>query len=109
MFPNKVSLAEAAEKLSLVPKEFILLFQHGSLELELYKPHLVDKQTPHDRDEVYIIATGEATFELEGEQTTVKTGDFLFVPAYAAHKFVEFSEDFSTWVLFYGPVGGEKR
>ncbi|WP_428665673.1 cupin domain-containing protein [Runella sp.] len=104
MFPNKVSLAEATEKLSQHTKEFLLLFQNGTLELELYKPHLVDRQTPHDRDEVYIIATGEATFELEGKTTEVKTGDFLFVPAHAVHKFSAFSEDFSTWVLFFGPV-----
>ncbi|MFN8347715.1 MAG: cupin domain-containing protein [Spirosomataceae bacterium] len=104
MFPNKVSLAEATEKLSQVPKEFILLFQHGNLDLELYKPHLTDKQTPHDRDEVYIIAAGEATFELEGDTTAVQRGDFLFVPAYASHRFVQFSEDFAAWVLFFGPV-----
>ena len=108
MFPHKVSLAEATDKLSRHHKEFLLLFKNSTLGLELYKPHLIDKQTPHDRDEVYIIATGEATFELEGEQMTVKTGDFLFVPAYAAHKFVEFSEDFSTWVLFFGPVVEEE-
>ncbi|WP_298354551.1 cupin domain-containing protein [Runella sp.] len=108
MFPQKVSLAEATEKLSQHPKEFLLLFKTGTLDLELYKPHLVDKQTPHDRDEVYIIATGEATFVLEAKQTMVKTGDFLFVPAHAAHKFVEFSEDFSTWVLFFGPVVEEE-
>ncbi|NBB21624.1 cupin domain-containing protein [Runella sp. CRIBMP] len=104
MFANKVSLADASEKLSQHHKEFLLLFQNGTLEVELYKPHLVDKQTPHDRDEVYIIATGEATFELEGKTTDVRTGDFLFVPAYAAHKFTTLSEDFSTWVLFFGPV-----
>jgi mannose-6-phosphate isomerase-like protein (cupin superfamily) len=104
MFPHKVSLAEATEKLSQHPREFLLLFNNNTLDLELYKPYLVDKQTPHDRDEVYLIATGEAAFELEGEKTTVKTGDFLFVPAHAAHKFLEFSEDFSTWVLFFGPV-----
>ena len=69
MFPQKVSLAEATEKLSQHPKEFLLLFKTGTLDLELYKPHLVDKQTPHDRDEVYIIATGEATFVLEAKQT----------------------------------------
>lgn len=103
MISYKVSLAEASEKLSQHHKEFLLLFKNNTLDLELYKPHLVDKQTPHDRDEVYIIASGEATFELEGEQMMVKTGDFLFVPAYSIHKFVQFSEDFSTWVLFFGP------
>jgi mannose-6-phosphate isomerase-like protein (cupin superfamily) len=108
MFPHKVSLAEATEKLSQHHQAFLLLFKNNTLDLELYKPHLVDKQTPHDRDEVYIIASGDAIFELEGKTTTVKTGDFLFVPAYAPHKFVEFSEDFSTWVLFFGPVVEEE-
>lgn len=101
MFTNKVSLAEASQQLSQHPKEFISLFQRGNLEVELYKPHLVDKQTPHDRDEAYIIASGSATFELEGNVTEVETGDFLFVPAHAVHKFPSFSEDFSTWVLFF--------
>lgn len=104
MFTNKVSLAEATDMLRHHPTEFLLLFQNSALEVELYKPEGVDKQTPHDRDEVYIIASGEAAFELEGETTEVKTGDFLFVPAHAAHQFTTFSEDFSTWVLFIGPV-----
>lgn len=108
MFPHKVSLAEATQKLSQHHESFLLLFKNSTLDLELYKPHLVDKQTPHDRDEVYLIASGEAVFELEEKTTTVKTGDFLFVPAYAPHKFVEFSEDFSTWVLFFGPVVEEE-
>lgn len=101
MFANKVSLAEASQKLSQHPEEFISLFRRSNLEVELYKPHLVDKQTPHNRDEAYIIASGNATFESEGNVTEVETGDFLFVPAHAAHKFTRFSEDFSTWVLFF--------
>jgi hypothetical protein len=24
------------------------------------------------------------------------------------HRFEDFTEDFSTWVFFYGPVGGEE-
>ncbi|AHM60686.1 cupin domain-containing protein [Flammeovirgaceae bacterium 311] len=63
---------------------------------------------PHDRDEVYIIATGSGKFMLEEELTAFKAGDFLFVPAGANHRFVEFTDDFSTWVLFYGPPGGER-
>lgn len=103
MFPNKVSLSEASQRLQKSAQEFLVLFQNNALDLELYKPQLVDKQTPHDRDEVYIIASGTATFELEGQCTEVQTGDFLFVPAFAPHKFIRFSEDFSTWVLFFLP------
>ncbi|WP_028666483.1 cupin domain-containing protein [Runella zeae] len=107
MFANKVSLAEAHQKLGEVSAVFLEVFRRGTLSVELYHPEGEDKQTPHSRDEVYIIAAGEAVFELEGQKTQVKTGDFLFVPAQAEHRFVEFSENFSTWVLFYGPEGGE--
>jgi hypothetical protein len=39
----------------------------------------------------------------------VQPRDFLFVAAGDEHRFVEFTEDFSTWVLFYGPEGGEAK
>jgi hypothetical protein len=29
------------------------------------------------------------------------------VPAGVPHRFVDFSDDFETWVVFYGPKGGE--
>jgi quercetin dioxygenase-like cupin family protein len=35
-------------------------------------------------------------------------GDLFFVPAGKVHTFKNFTEDFSTWILFYGPKGGEK-
>lgn len=37
----------------------------------------------------------------------VKPGDLLFVPAGVEHRFGPFTDDFATWVLFYGPEGGE--
>ena len=32
----------------------------------------------------------------------------IFVPAGIEHRFENFTDDFSTWVIFYGPAGGEK-
>ncbi|NUM71029.1 MAG: cupin domain-containing protein [Ignavibacteriaceae bacterium] len=104
----KLDLSETAHVLQNSGKEFDLFFSHGTLETELYKPDRVDNQVPHERDEIYIIASGSGKFEMEGEITSVKQGDFLFVPAGAVHKFREFTHDFSTWVIFYGPKGGEK-
>ncbi|SDK97443.1 Cupin domain-containing protein [Catalinimonas alkaloidigena] len=104
---QKIALLAARHALHASGQEFKTFFEHGTLAVELYKPDGTDKQTPHDRDEVYLIASGHGTFVLEGDSTTIQTGDFLFVPAGAAHRFVEFSADFSTWVLFYGPSGGE--
>jgi mannose-6-phosphate isomerase-like protein (cupin superfamily) len=34
-------------------------------------------------------------------------GDALFVPAGMKHRFENFSDDFATWIMFYGPEGGE--
>ncbi|MES2378834.1 MAG: cupin domain-containing protein [Bacteroidota bacterium] len=104
---NHISLTKAKDLLQKSGNEFAVLFEHGTLSVELYKPDKTDKQTPHTRDEVYIIATGNGQFNLNGEVTSVTTGDFLFVPAYAPHYFLDFSDDFSTWVLFYGVEGGE--
>jgi mannose-6-phosphate isomerase-like protein (cupin superfamily) len=39
---------------------------------------------------------------------TFGPGDFLFAPAGVEHRFEDFSKDFATWVLFYGPEGGEQ-
>ena len=36
-------------------------------------------------------------------------GQVLFVPAGIEHRFEDFSDDFSTWVIFYGPAGGESN
>ena len=105
---NHLHLVAALSHLKQSKEEFQTYFKHGSLEVELYQPDQVDRQQPHDRDEVYIIARGQGAFFLEGEITQVKPGDFLFVPAGAAHHFLDFSPDFSTWVLFYGPIGGEQ-
>jgi len=39
---------------------------------------------------------------------TFGPGDALFVPAHTSHRFEDFSPDFATWVVFYGPDGGEQ-
>jgi mannose-6-phosphate isomerase-like protein (cupin superfamily) len=74
----------------------------------LVAPRGADPQTPHERDEVYVIAAGRAAFVRATERVAVGANDLLFVPAGMAHRFEEMSEDFAAWVLFYGPVGGER-
>ena len=85
----------------------VSMFRHGTLELELYAPQGTDPQQPHTRDEVYVVIRGSGRFDNGGDVQRFEAGDTLFVPAGRAHRFIEFSEDFSTWVMFYGPEGGE--
>jgi mannose-6-phosphate isomerase-like protein (cupin superfamily) len=85
----------------------IELFRHGTLTVKLYAPRGNDPQTPHSRDEIYVIATGSGRFARGPEETTFGPGDMLFVGAGEPHRFLEFTDDFATWVFFYGPEGGE--
>ena len=104
----KVSIASAVEQLSKEGlQRFTTVMRSGSMSVEYYKPVDRDLQQPHQQDELYIIASGEAVFSRNGERVDCKTGDVLFVPAGMDHRFEEFNEDFATWVIFYGPTGGE--
>jgi mannose-6-phosphate isomerase-like protein (cupin superfamily) len=84
------------------------VFAHGSLQVELYSPRGSDLQKPHDRDEIYVVARGEALFFDGAERRAVKEGTFIFVPAKREHRFEQLSPDFAVWVFFYGPEGGEQ-
>ncbi|MEP7267259.1 MAG: cupin domain-containing protein [Saprospiraceae bacterium] len=97
----------ALNRLKLSQKPFLELFKHGTLSIEIYKPDETDHQKPHDKDEVYIIISGNGKFINGDEIVEFGAGDFLFVPAGVHHRFIEFSNDFSTWVIFYGPIAGE--
>ena len=104
MKDHKVSIAEAIGLLKDSAGEFVEVFNQGELSVEYYKPEQVDKQQPHDRNEVYVVASGRGTFYCNGKRTSFYAGDFLFVPAWMDHRFEHFSDDFATWVIFYGPV-----
>ena len=105
---REISLDTATKLLKKSKSVFVELFKHGTLVVELYKPDKTDKQQPHNRDEVYVIASGTGMFFNGTIRRKFKAGDFLFVAAGVEHRFEKFTEDFSTWVFFYGPVGGER-
>ena len=103
----QITPTEALQKLQAANHVFLNLFQHGTLSIEIYKPDKIDHQQPHEQDEVYVVVAGTGTFLNGGTRTTFAPGDFLFVPAGVEHRFEDFSDDFSTWVIFYGAKGGE--
>ena len=84
-----------------------VLLQHGTLEIGMYSPAGTDPQSPHDQDEVYIVHAGTGRFRLGDDEIAFEPGDALFVPAGVEHRFIDFSDDFAAWVVFYGPQGGE--
>ena len=86
----------------------VSMFTHGTMELKLYAPRGSDPQQPHARDEIYIVVTGRGRFDNDGEVVSFAPGDTLFVHAGRPHRFLDFSDDFASWVVFYGPEGGEQ-
>ncbi len=105
---SRFTAEQASEKVSASADELYgVVMEHGSLELGYYKPRGIDKQDPHDRDEVYIVKSGSGYFVVEDERQPFKAGDALFVPAFVVHRFEDFTDDFETWVIFYGPTDGE--
>ena len=83
-------------------------FKHGTMSLILYAPHGKDYQTTHEQDELYIVVRGTSELVIEGVVHACKPGDVMFVPARKEHRFEKFSNDFTTWAVFWGPAGGEK-
>jgi mannose-6-phosphate isomerase-like protein (cupin superfamily) len=84
------------------------IYQHGSLLLKLFAPHGTDPQQPHTRDEIYLVAQGRGWFVNGPRRQQFGPGDVMFVPAGVAHRFEDFSDDLTLWVVFYGPERGEK-
>jgi mannose-6-phosphate isomerase-like protein (cupin superfamily) len=106
--PGYVGFEDALQRAEREARRFAEVFRHGTLVVELYAPRGKDPQSPHARDEVYIVARGSGVFFCDGKRGHFQAGDFLFAPAGIEHRFEEFTEDFATWVLFYGPEGGER-
>jgi mannose-6-phosphate isomerase-like protein (cupin superfamily) len=100
--------AGALRALAKAGGEFTTLFRHGTLEVEIYRPVGTDRQQPHRRDELYVVISGTGTFVHGAARTPFGPGAALFVEAGVEHRFVDFTEDFATWVFFYGPDGGER-
>jgi mannose-6-phosphate isomerase-like protein (cupin superfamily) len=88
-------------------ERYVELFQHGTLSVELYAPRGDDPQSPHTRDEVYVVVSGKGQFLNGDDRHPFGPGDVLFVPAGGTHRFEQFTDDLAVWVFFYGPEGGE--
>jgi len=109
MASNHVTVGQGIARLPGSKGErYVELFRHGTLAVELYAPRGSDPQSPHTRDEVYVVVEGRGSFRNGGDRHPFERGDVLFVAAGVEHRFEEFTDDLAVWVFFYGPDGGEQ-
>ncbi len=105
----KVGIADAISALGKeTDKNFTVLIKDGVMSIEYFAPKNIDTQQPHLQDEIYVIASGSSQFFRDGEIVGCNKGDVIFVPAGMEHRFMNFTDDFATWVIFYGPEGGKR-
>jgi mannose-6-phosphate isomerase-like protein (cupin superfamily) len=105
---HRLSVHEARQQLAAQPDALsVELFRHGTLQVKLYAPRGRDPQTPHTRDEIYVVASGTGWFWNGDSRAAFQPGDLLFAAAGQPHRFEDFTDDFLVWVMFYGPEGGE--
>jgi mannose-6-phosphate isomerase-like protein (cupin superfamily) len=104
----KISPDELLAKLPLPADEkwkdgmpFLPAFIKSGFVLEFFAPRGTDYQTPHDKDEFYIIVSGTADLIKETETVNCKPGDAIFVATGEKHHFENISADFATWVIFF--------
>lgn len=104
----KFTIDEMMEKLPLPANEKwkegvwdLEPFKKGNVTLVFFAPKNMDYQTFHEEDEFYFIMRGKGELVIEGERFPCEAGDALFVPAREKHHFVNFSEDFATWAVFF--------
>ena len=109
MKTREVSFAEAISRLPApAGKPSAEVFKHGSLVVKIFAPRGEDTQKPHSRDEIYVVVRGRGEFVNGDLRLKFGPGDVLFAAAGEVHRFERFSDDFATWVFFYGPEGGER-
>jgi mannose-6-phosphate isomerase-like protein (cupin superfamily) len=111
----KATIAQALKRLPAAPTDtypqgapFVTMMTGGSMSVELFAPKDADLQKPHAQDELYFIQCGKGELVINDQRFEAAPGDAFFVTAGVQHRFENFSHDFVTWVVFYGPQGGEK-
>jgi mannose-6-phosphate isomerase-like protein (cupin superfamily) len=114
----KASIHDALKRLPGAPNAaypegapFTTVMAGGSMSVEVFAPGSNtggrDRQQPHTQDELYFVHRGQGEIIINDQRFAAGAGDAFFVAAGMAHHFENFSNDFLTWVVFYGPQGGE--
>lgn len=110
----KISITQALKRLPAAATgtyplgaPFVTMLAGGSMRVEVFAPKGADLQQPHTQDELYFIHSGTGQIVINEQRFDAIAGDAFFVAAGVVHRFENFSNDFVTWVVFYGPQGGE--
>src|ERR1043165_432937 len=101
--PPPLTLAAARALTPTEGERSVVVFRDEDVEVKFAAHPTSGPQAPHDRDELYIVASGTARYRWDGGETPIGPGDIMFAAAHTPPGYDQFSEDFSVWIVFYGP------
>ena len=95
-------LEELVEKARKEGRGYLAFLDRPSLSAGVYRLPVegVDKQSPHDLDEVYYVVSGKARLAAGDEEFEARAGSILFVQAKIEHHFFDIEEDLVVVVFF---------
>ena len=99
---DKFTAKKETDALAALKSDYRWLVERSEFDIGVYRPDKVDAQTPHMRDELYVVASGTGRFIVGNESLSFEPGDMFFVPAGVEHRFEDFSTDLLAWVVFFG-------
>ena len=67
-----------------------------------------DLQAPHLEDEVYLVLSGRARFQVAEQEHEIAPGSVLFVPAMIVHSFFNIEEDLTVVAVFGAQISMER-
>jgi mannose-6-phosphate isomerase-like protein (cupin superfamily) len=96
------TISEAIGALISAHTDYAPIIERETFDVGDYHPSERDLQKRHALDELYVVAAGRGDFTCGDETRPFAPGDLFFVPAGVDHRFTNFSDDFATWVVFFG-------
>jgi mannose-6-phosphate isomerase-like protein (cupin superfamily) len=100
---SRFTVQETLKKITADNVErYTAILENENIEVGLYAPVNNDLQSPHQKDEIYIIVKGEGTFFNDDKREAFGPGDLILVAAGAEHRFEDFSDDLVAWYIIYG-------
>jgi len=100
--PTRVTTTEADAQPMPVNRLSQRVLNTPGLEARWYRPPNPDPQSPHDRDEVYVVVSGQGEFVRGEIRVKFSSGDLLFAAKGETHRFENHTLDTAVWVIF-GP------
>lgn len=95
-------LDQLARERERTGRAYLSFLERPSLSAGLYElaAGAEDRQTPHERDEVYHVLAGRARLVVGGDDVPVRPGSVVYVAAGVEHRFHAIEEDLRVLVMF---------